>query len=201
MPALALALWALYFAVALGLRVARHRRRTGASGLVGPRGHAGIAQPAGEGAELAALALGVAAPALALMDVSEPLDALDATGLHLLGIALFAAGLAAVVASQEAMRDAWRIGLDRSERTELVTSGPFTLVRNPIFTGLLCVQAGLALLVPSAVALAGLALQVVSVQVQARLVEEPHLLRVHGAAYADYARWAGRFVPGLGRLR
>lgn len=201
MPALALALWGVYYAVALVLRVARHRRRTGSSGLVGPRGHAGVAQPVGEGVELVAFALGIAAPVLALGDGVEPIDALDASGLKVLGVGLFGLGLATIVVSQEAMRDAWRIGLDRRERTDLVTTGPFALVRNPIFTAIVAAQAGIALLVPNAVALTGVVLQVVAVELQARFVEEPHLLKVHGAAYADYARRAGRFVPGLGRLR
>jgi protein-S-isoprenylcysteine O-methyltransferase Ste14 len=51
------------------------------------------------------------------------------------------------------------------------------------------------------VALAGLVLLLASVEIQARLVEEPHLLRVHGEPYAAYARRTGRFLPGLGRLR
>ena len=33
------------------------------------------------------------------------------------------------------------------------------------------------------------------------LVEEPYLLRMHGAAYRGYAEGTGRFVPGIGRLR
>ena len=31
--------------------------------------------------------------------------------------------------------------------------------------------------------------------------EERHLLRTHGAVYAEYAARVGRFVPGVGRLR
>ena len=201
MVELALVLWGAYFAITLGARVVLHRHRTGSTGLVGTRGHEGIAQPLGEGVEAVAFALGVAAPILALAGVAEPLDALDAAGLKAAGIALFALGLALIVASQRAMGESWRIGLDRRERTELVTTGPFALVRNPIFAGIVAVQAGLTLLVPSAVALAGAALQVVSGQVQARFVEEPHLLRAHGEEYAAYARRTGRFVPGVGRLR
>jgi protein-S-isoprenylcysteine O-methyltransferase Ste14 len=28
----------------------------------------------------------------------------------------------------------------------------------------------------------------------------PHLLSMHGRAYADYAARVGRFVPGVGRI-
>jgi protein-S-isoprenylcysteine O-methyltransferase Ste14 len=42
---------------------------------------------------------------------------------------------------------------------------------------------------------------VVALEVQVRLVEEPYLLRTHGAHYAEYASRVGRFVPGFGRLK
>jgi protein-S-isoprenylcysteine O-methyltransferase Ste14 len=38
------------------------------------------------------------------------------------------------------------------------------------------------------------------IELQVRVVEEPHLLRTHGQAYEDWAREVGRFVPGVGRL-
>jgi protein-S-isoprenylcysteine O-methyltransferase Ste14 len=41
---------------------------------------------------------------------------------------------------------------------------------------------------------------VLALEIQVRLVEEPHLLRAHGSAYGEYASRVGRFVPGLGRL-
>jgi protein-S-isoprenylcysteine O-methyltransferase Ste14 len=55
---------------------------------------------------------------------------------------------------------------------------------------------GLALLVPNAVAIAGLAALVVAVQLHNRLLDEPQLRRVHGA---DYARYAARVGGCAGR--
>jgi protein-S-isoprenylcysteine O-methyltransferase Ste14 len=60
---------------------------------------------------------------------------------------------------------------------------------------------GLALLVPSLVALIAVALLVIALELQTRLVEEPYLLRSQGHPYADYARRVGRFLPGVGTLR
>jgi protein-S-isoprenylcysteine O-methyltransferase Ste14 len=65
------------------------------------------------------------------------------------------AGIVAMFGAQLAMGDAWRIGLDETERTGLVTGGPFRLVRNPIYTAMAVVGLGLALMVPNLVALAG----------------------------------------------
>lgn len=80
-------------------------------------------------------------------------------------------------------------------------SGSFAVIRNPIFTFVIAAQAGAALLVPSVIALLGVAMLVAAVEIQVRLVEEPHLRRAHGAAYAAYARRVGRFLPRVGRLR
>lgn len=198
---MALILWAVYFVVAFGARVWLHVRATGSTGLVAGRRFAGPAQALGELAEAAALALAVAAPMLALADVADPLAALDGAAGHVAGVALFVGGLVLIAASQRAMGDAWRIGVDPDAATDLVTHGPFAVVRNPIFTGLVAVVAGSALLVPSRVSVAAVALVLVSVELQVRFAEEPHLLRLHGARYADYAARAGRFLPGVGRLR
>lgn len=200
MPELALSLWGAYYLLALGLRVAVHRRRTGRSGLVLMRARPGSAQWTGETIEALALALAVAAPILDLTGTLGKVGALDADGLHLAGAGVFAAGLAGIVISQAAMGASWRIGVDRDERTGLVTGGPFAYVRNPIFTAITVVLAGNALLVPNATGIAALVLFVVSVELQARLVEEPHLARLHGPAYEEYAARTGRFVPGVGRL-
>lgn len=82
-----------------------------------------------------------------------------------------------------------------------VTDGPFGLVRSPIFSAMLPTSLGLVLLVPNAVALAGLIALVVALEMQTRWVEEPYLLGAHGDGYERHAARVGRFVPGLGRLR
>ncbi len=84
--------------------------------------------------------------------------------------------------------------------TTLVTGGPFAVVRNPIFTAMLVAAAGLALMVPNALALASWAVALIAIEIQVRAVEEPYLLRIHGDAYRRFASKVGRFFPGVGRL-
>jgi protein-S-isoprenylcysteine O-methyltransferase Ste14 len=72
-------------------------------------------------------------------------------------------------------------------------------VRNPIFAAMLPTALGLALMVPSWIALLGLGGLLLALELQVRAVEEPYLLSVHGDAYASYAARVGRFVPGVGR--
>lgn len=201
MAAIALALYALYGALAFGARVAVHFRRTGTSGVRGISGAPGSVEWLAGVGFVVALTVGVAAPALAAADLVEAIEALDEGVVHAIGIVLFALGLAATVLAQAAMGASWRIGVDERERTELVTDGPFAVVRNPIYAAMIPAIGGLALLVPSVVALAGWLLLVAALEAQTRLVEERHLLRTHGHEYAFYAARVGRFVPGLGLLR
>ncbi|MGW8437857.1 methyltransferase family protein [Nocardiopsis sp. NPDC055879] len=98
------------------------------------------------------------------------------------------------------MGTSWRIGADEGERTVLITHGVFAPVRNPVFTGRGALLFGQVLAVPSALSVAALLVFVVAVQVQVRAIEEPYLLRIHGAACSGYAARTGRFRPGIGRL-
>ena len=192
----ALALYVAYLALAFGLRTVIQIRRTGSSGFVGLRGRVGSVEWFGGVLFALALVLGFAAPILDLAGALDPVF-----GGTWAGAALAAAGIALTLYAQVAMGTSWRIGVDHEERTELVTSGPFALVRNPIFAAMLPTSLGLMLLVPNAAALAGFAGLFLALELETRAVEEPYLLAAHGEPYASYAARVGRFVPGLGRLR
>jgi protein-S-isoprenylcysteine O-methyltransferase Ste14 len=110
-------------------------------------------------------------------------------------------GLAVAVASQRAMGTSWRIGVKTGERARLVRHGPFRWVRNPFFTGMALVAVGTTATAPSVTGALAVACLLAVLVLQVRLVEEPHLLGTFGDEYRAYAREAGRFVPGLGRLR
>ena len=200
MATLALILYVVYLALAFGLRTLIQFRRTGSTGFHGLGGRPGSAEwIAGVGFTLALL-LGATAPILALLDVLEPIAALDVTAIHVVGLVLALGGIAATFYAQVAMGTSWRIGVDPAERTQLVTSGPFAIVRNPIFAAMLPTALGLTLLVPSWVAIAGLLGLVLALELQVRVVEEPYLRQAHGGTYAAYAAKVGRFLPGVGRL-
>jgi protein-S-isoprenylcysteine O-methyltransferase Ste14 len=125
--------------------------------------------------------------------------AFDVFWLRLTGAVVAAVAIGAVFAAQLWMGGSWRIGVDEAERTQLVTTGPFRLVRNPIYTAGLVVVAGQTLAVPNILAVIGFALVLAGIQVQVRLVEEPYLRRTHGTAYDAYAATVGRFFPKVRR--
>ncbi|WP_432489671.1 methyltransferase family protein [Kineococcus sp. SYSU DK018] len=200
MAAFALGLYVAGLLVVFGVRTGLHRRRTGSSGfhgISGPRGSlswwAGISF-------VAALLLQLLAALLAALDVVPAPAGWMARTVGVAGVVLAVAGLAGTVAAQAAMGASWRIGVDEAERTDLVTGGVFARVRNPIFTAMLTAQLGVALMVPTALSLAAVALLVLAVQVQVRRIEEPYLLRTHGQDYRTYAAHTGRFLPALGRM-
>lgn len=201
MATTALVFLVVHLFLTFGLRTVAHRRRTGSSGFSGLSGERGSVEWWGGvlfGAALVLAVVGVASSALGAVGV---FDALDTELAFAAGAGLFWGGLVTTLIGQSAMGDAWRIGVDENDRTELVVRGPFEAVRNPIFAGMIPTAVGLVLMVPNPVVLVAAVALIAALEIQTRVVEEPYLLRVHGKAYADYAARVGRFFPLVGRLR
>jgi protein-S-isoprenylcysteine O-methyltransferase Ste14 len=198
MAAAALVLYGLSLILTFGVRIAVQLRRTGSTGLHGLPPDAGPLDWVAGGMFIAGLSMGGMAPILTLLGILEPIPSLDGSVGNSIGALLAVVGIVLTFAAQLAMGDSWRIGVDPEERTELVTDGPFKLVRNPIYSAMLPTVFGLMLMVPSVLALAAFVTLFAGLELQVRSVEEPYLLRVHGAAYVEYTARVGRFVPGLG---
>lgn len=199
MTVAALVVYAAYLAIGFGLRTWLQWRRTGDSGFRGISGRTGSPEWWAGMLFVAALVAGVLGPVAALLGL-EPPSVLVSWWLQVAGTVAAVTGIAGTFVTQLEMGTSWRIGVQESERTDLVLTGPFAMVRNPIFTAMAVTGVGLALMVPNLVALTGAVLLVVALQLQVRVVEEPYLRQVHGDAYAAYAARTGRFLPGLGRL-
>lgn len=150
--------------------------------------------------DLGWLTVGVGAPVADLAGLPRVV-VVDQPVVRGLGVGIAVLGVLCGFAAQMSLGDSWRIGVDQTERTGLVTTGAYQVVRNPIFAAFLVAFLGLALMVPNPVAIAGAVVMVIGIQVQVRLVEEPYLRRVHRAAYTDYASRVGRFLPGNGHLQ
>lgn len=194
---LGLALEVVFIALAFGWRSWVQWRRTGSTGFIRPRRGAPAIELAGASLFVAALALLVAAP---IADVGgfERIAALDNLPSAVIGAVLALGGIALTLLSQLDMGPSWRIGVDRDDQTELVTTGVFCLVRNPIFSAMVLANVGLVLLVTNALSVVAVAVLVAALEIQVRFVEEPYLRSVHGAAYDQYCEKTGRFAPGVG---
>lgn len=200
MNVLALTLYGLYLLVGFVARTLIQLRRTGDTGFRGLSGRPGSAAWFAGIAFVIALLAGFAAPIAGLAGL-DPMGAMSAGWVQALGLVLAALGIVFTLAAQVRMGEQWRIGIGLDETTELVTSGAFALVRNPVFTAMGLTAVGLALLTPNAVAVVALIALVLALELQVRIVEEPYLRALHGTIYADYEVRVGRFLPHVGTAR
>lgn len=197
MAALALSLCVLYVVMVFGVREVVQRRRTGSSGWVAS---ATAQEHRANVLVFAAWLLALLGPVLVLAGVLRPAGALDGPAAHAAGVATLGLSLVLAVLAQRRMGPAWRTGIDPAHPSELVTGGPFGLARNPVYTTMLGTSLGVALLVPTVAGVLGFAVCLAGLEVQTRIVEEPHLRALHGAAYDRYSARVGRFVPRVGRV-
>lgn len=123
-----------------------------------------------------------------------PIDPLWQAPVMLSGAALLVLAFVAILAIHAAIGPQWRSGIEQDGPLVLITSGPYRLVRNPVFTGIHAAQLGLFLALPTLFTLICLAVGVTCVQMETRL-EEAHLRVRFGDAYAAYAARTGRWWP------
>jgi protein-S-isoprenylcysteine O-methyltransferase Ste14 len=197
-----LAAWMLggFVVLTLGVRVGIQLLRTGKTGLVGLRRGAGLVDWLSGILFIGGMAVSIVSLQLVLQDSLDPIGDLDTTPLHVIGVVLAASGGSAVFLAQLGMGASWRIGVSDEQNTDLVTSGWFSLVRNPIYSAMIVGWTGFALLVPTWLSIAAVFVIAAGLELQVRTVEEPFLIRTHGDAYRAYAARVGRFVPGVGRF-
>lgn len=195
---IALGIYCAGLVLAFGYRSVAQYARTGSTGWAGIRRDAAAVERLAAVLFVAALIGGITGLVLAANSVGPTADL--TTSVSVLGLVVETVGLVVLIVAQDGMGDAWRIGVDPDEHTELVTSGLFALVRNPIFTAMIAAQAGAVIVAPNLVGALALGALVIAIQLQVRVVEEPYLLRTH-PTYAEYAARVGRFVPGIGRLQ
>jgi protein-S-isoprenylcysteine O-methyltransferase Ste14 len=101
-----------------------------------------------------------------------PIGLSDNAALTYSGFFLLIVSLIWTVIAQSDMKNSWRIGIDTESKTELITTGLFSVSRNPIFSGMIFTLTGLFLVTPNALTLIFLILGYVLIQIQIRLEEE-----------------------------
>ncbi|HZQ76866.1 MAG TPA: isoprenylcysteine carboxylmethyltransferase family protein [Acidimicrobiia bacterium] len=110
-----------------------------------------------------------------------------------LGLVLFAAGLAFAIWARVHIGRNWGTPMSQRDDPELVSSGPYRLVRHPIYSGLLVAAAGTAVALSwawlLAVALAGIYF------VYSATVEERNLTERFPDTYPVYRRSTKMLVP------
>jgi protein-S-isoprenylcysteine O-methyltransferase Ste14 len=112
------------------------------------------------------------------------------------GLAVEAMGLSLAILARRHLGRNWSGEISIKVDHRLIRSGPYQMLRHPIYTGLLTMYAGTALVAGSWLALAGFALAVFAYARKIRL-EEVNLGVAFGAEYEAYRRETWALVPGL----
>jgi protein-S-isoprenylcysteine O-methyltransferase Ste14 len=112
-----------------------------------------------------------------------------------LAAAIVAAGFLFTWWARVTLGDLWSSAVSRKENHVIVETGPYGLVRHPIYTGLIAAAFGLAVQVGSAQALVGAALMSFGFWMKARLEERFLMAELGAAAYADYRRRIPMLAP------
>jgi len=112
------------------------------------------------------------------------------------GLATEAAGLCLAIVARRHLGLYWSGEISIKVGHRLIRSGPYAKVRHPIYSGLLAMYAGTALVTGTWLALAGLAMAGIAYGRKIRL-EERNLRAAFGAEYEAYRRESWALAPGL----
>jgi protein-S-isoprenylcysteine O-methyltransferase Ste14 len=93
----------------------------------------------------------------------------------------------------------WSDAVTRKEGHRIVDTGPYRLVRHPIYTGFIVIYVGLAILCATGLALVAVALITLGLWLKARLEEQFLLEELGAAAYDAYKARTPMLVPRLAR--
>jgi protein-S-isoprenylcysteine O-methyltransferase Ste14 len=118
----------------------------------------------------------------------------ESDGVGWAGLGLAVAGCAFAVWARLWLGTNWSATVTRKQDHELVRSGPYAVVRHPIYAGLLLAMLGTALALGEVRGLVGLALAFVGWFTKAR-TEERFLVEEFGAAYLRYRREVKQLIP------
>ena len=111
------------------------------------------------------------------------------------GMLLFAAGAALRWASFWALGQYFTFTVDVSADQDVVTTGPYRVVRHPGYTGGLLAMIGIGVIYANWVGLAGFVLPCLVIIIWRIRIEEAALLKTAGAPYRAYAAHHKRLVP------
>lgn len=120
----------------------------------------------------------------------------DSDEIRAVGLLLTVAGLGITVWARVHLGQFWSARVTLKEGHELIQSGPYALVRHPIYSGILLAVFGSALFIGEWRALLGVCLVWVAHTLKARR-EEKLLSEQFGEAFVKYRQRTGALLPRL----
>ena len=113
--------------------------------------------------------------------------------LKYLGVFTAFAGVACFGVSVYTMRDSWRAGIPENDKTEIVTTGIYSISRNPAFVGFDLLYTGLLLMFLNPFLLVFSVFAMVMLHMQI-LQEEKFMENTFGKAYCEYRDHVCRYL-------
>ena len=92
------------------------------------------------------------------------------------------------------MKDSWRAGVSRTDKTKLVTSGIYQISRNPAFLGFDLVYIGICMMFFNWILFCVSAFAILMFHLQIINVEEDFLQEAFGAEYLEYKKSVNRYL-------
>ena len=114
--------------------------------------------------------------------------------LQIAGVIVTALGVLAFITSVVQMKDNWRAGVQREEKTNLVTTGIYSISRNPAFLGFDLMYIGILLSFFNWYLFFATAFALVFFHLQIVNVEEEFLIEAFGEEYLEYKKKVCRYI-------
>jgi protein-S-isoprenylcysteine O-methyltransferase Ste14 len=112
------------------------------------------------------------------------------------GLTLEVLGLTFAIWARSHLGRNWSGAISIKQEHELIRSGPYRMLRHPIYTGILAMYTGVAIVMGEWLSVIGLAMATFAYWRKIRL-EEATLDQAFGEKYAAYRRSTWALVPGL----
>lgn len=114
--------------------------------------------------------------------------------LRIIGLIILALGVVAFIVSVLQMKDNWRAGVQREEKTELVTTGIYSVSRNPAFLGFDLMYIGIVITFFNWYLCVATCIVMVLFHLQIVNVEEDFLVEAFGDEYIKYRKKVCRYL-------
>lgn len=120
------------------------------------------------------------------------------TPVRIVGTVIGGMGVIVFIISVLTMRDSWRAGVSKTDKTELVTKGIYQISRNPAFLGFDLVYIGILMMFFNWVLFAVSVFAMLMFHLQIINVEENFLLEAFGDEYVCYRKKVCRYFGRRG---
>ena len=113
---------------------------------------------------------------------------------RVMGAAIGVVGTFVFIAAVQTMRDSWRAGVSKTDKTELVTKGIYQISRNPAFLGFDLLYIGTLLMFFNWILCILTVFAIIMYHLQIVNVEEEFLLATFGNEYLQYKQKVCRYI-------